>query len=55
MNIYDGAIFPGFPTTGYASYQICTEEDPKVHDSPIQGRIPKDHAKTPTRTRLCNL
>jgi hypothetical protein len=30
----DGAILLGFP---------------KVHDSPIQGRISKDHTKTPTR------
>jgi len=45
----DSAILPGFSTTGYASYRIHTEEDPKVHDSPIQGRISEDHAKTPTR------
>ena len=51
----DGAILLGFPTTGYAGYRIRTEEDLKVHDSPIQGRISEDHAKTPTRARLCNL
>ena len=45
----DGAILPRFLTTGYVGYRIHTEEDPKVHDSPIQGRISKDHAKTPTR------
>ena len=51
----DGAILLGFPTTGYAGYRIRAEEDPNVHDSPIQGRISKDHAKTPTRALLCNL
>jgi hypothetical protein len=51
----DGAIPLGFPTTVYASHRIRIEEDPKVHDSPIQGRISKDHAKTPIRARLCNL
>ena len=45
----DGAILQGFPTVGYAGYRIHTKEDPKVHDSPIQGRISEHHAKTPTR------
>ena len=45
----DDAILLGFLTTGYAGYQIRTEEDPKVHDSPIQGRISEDHIKTLTR------
>jgi hypothetical protein len=45
----DGAILSGFPTTGYAGYRIRIEEDLKVHDSPIQGRISGDYAKTLTR------
>jgi len=51
----DGAILLGFPTTRYAGYRIRTEEDLNVHDSPIQGRISEDCAKTLTRARLCNL
>ena len=45
----DDAILLRIPTTGCAGYQIYTEEDPKAHDSPIQGRISHDHTKTPTR------
>jgi hypothetical protein len=55
ININDGAILSGFPTTGYAGYRIRIEEDPKVHDSHIQGRISGDYTKTPTKARLCNL
>ena len=49
LNVPNGAILSGFPTTGYAGYRIRTEEGPKVHDLSIQGRISEDHAKTLTR------
>ena len=41
----DGAILPGFSTTGYAGYQIRIEKNSKVHDSPIRGRISQDYTR----------
>ena len=51
----DDAILLEIPTTGYDGFRICTEEDLKAHDLPIQGRISQDHAKTPIMARLCSL
>ena len=53
--VSDNAILLEILTTGYAGYRIHTEEDPKPHDSPIQGRISQDHAKTLTMARLRSL
>ena len=53
--VSDNAILLEILTTGYAGYRIHTEEDPKPHDSPIQGRISQDHAKTLTKAQTCSL
>ena len=51
----DDAILMEILTTGYVGYRIRTEEDPKAHDSIIQGKISQDHAKTLTMAQLCSL
>ena len=47
---FNNIVLLGFTTTEHAGYGFRTEEDPKVYESCIQGRMFEDHAKIPTRT-----